>query len=316
MTVVTVPTPSVADPDPGRRRSILATARVEAGRMARHPAVLIGLAAGVAQNTLGQGPEEWGGQAHYLSVTSWSFVWIGALCAAALTAGRQRILADTELFPATPSTPGDRVLGTALGLVGPALLTALAVAVAAVLNAREGGFLHGDDGYSRAFTPSFFEWAQPVLLVVMAGVVGIALAQLRRGRLVALVVAVVLVFFGGTIIWAFQMHPVRVLHPFMFPSYEQSLGDTFDPAGWSVGDPPLLTPGEFESDWRAVHFDTAALGWHLVYLSGLALLGVWIAARLADRDERSSRIRWIAVAGLPLVLVGGVTQVLTAGVAS
>lgn len=65
--------------------------------------------------------------------------------------------------------------------------------------------------------------------------------------------------------------------------------------------------------WREVHNDVDALGWHLVYLAGLILVGVWVAARLADRGDRPP-LRWPAAAGIPLVLVGGVAQMLTAGV--
>lgn len=306
----------VAGAGRSRRRCILATAGVEAGRMVRHPAFLFGLAGTAAQIALGRGSEEWSGQSHYLSSVAWVFTWVGALVAAALAAGRQRFASDPELFAGTPVTPADRVLGTALGLVGPGLAAALAVVVAAVVNARAGGFVLGDEPYSRAMTPSLFEWAQPVLLVLLAGVVGIALAQLGRGRLPALIVAAMALFFGGTAIWAFQAHPLRVLHPFMFPAYEERLPASFDPAAWDRSDPPLNAPDEYNPFWKAIRFDTGALGWHLVYIAGLVLLGVWLAARMADRDGDGSRTRWLLLAGIPLVLIGGAAQVLTAGVAS
>ncbi|MDQ3569203.1 MAG: hypothetical protein M3450_01540 [Actinomycetota bacterium] len=313
MNVATAVPGSETERPQARRQAILDSARVEAGRMGRHPAFLIGLAASVAQITLRPGSEDWAGQSHYLSSVAWTFTWIGALIAAALAAGRQRFASDPDLFPATPATPADRALGTALGLLGPALVTALTVAFVAGMNARAGGFILGDEGYSRAMRPNLFHWAQPVLLVVLAGVVGIALAQLPRGRLPALMVAVMAVFFGGTVIWAFQVHPIRVLHPFMFPTYEQRLPDSFSPAGWGAGDPPLNPPDEYTSFWRAVRFDTSALGWHLVYVGGLILLGVWVATRIADRGEHGSRTRWLVLAGLPLVLIAGVAQVVTAG---
>lgn len=313
MTDVAVAPCSVAERHQARRRSILATARVEAGRMARHPVFLVGLAATVGQIMIRPGAEDWAGQSHYESWTAWTFAWIGALVAAALAAGRERFAGEPDLFPATPVTPGDRVLGTGLGLVGPALAASLAVASVAVMNARAGGFDLGDGGYSRSLTPSFFEWAQPVLLVVLAGVVGIALAQLRRGRLPALLVAVMAIFLGGTVIWAFQDHPARVMHPFMFPAYEQRLPDSFEPIGRGAGDPPLIPPDEHTDVWRAVRFDTGALGWHLVYVAGLILVGVWIATRMADRREHGSRARWLVFAGLPLVLIGATLQVVTAG---
>lgn len=313
MTVITVAPDSVAEGHLARRRSIVATARVEGARMARHPAFLIGLAASVALITLRRGSEDWAGQSHYLSSVAWAFVWLGALIAAALAAGRQRFTAEPDLFPATPTTPADRVVGTALGLVGPALATALVVAFVAVMNARAGGFQLGDEGYSRSVTPGIVDWVQPVLLVVLAGVVGIAVAQLRRGGVAALIAAVMAVYLSGTLVWAFQVHPLRVLHPFMFPTYEQRLPDSFDPAGWGVGDPPLNPPDEYNDFWRAVRFDTAALGWHLLYVAGLVLLGVWLAARMADRDERSAPTRWLVLVGLPLLVAGGLAQIFTAG---
>lgn len=79
------------------------------------------------------------------------------------------------------------------------------------------------------------------------------------------------------------------------------------------GDPALRGPDESKAFWREVHTDADALGWHLVYLAGLILVGVWVAARLAGRNDRPP-IRWAAAAGIPLVLFGGVAQILTAGV--
>ncbi len=313
MSIVTAGPQRVTERPRSRTQSVLALAGVESGRMLRHPAFLVGLAASVASVLIRPGAEEWGGQGHYGASTAWTFVWMGTLVAAALCAGRQRLVADPDLFPATPLTPADRVMGTALALLGPALATAVAVAVAALLNARAGGFTLGDEGYTRSFNSGFIELAQPVLLTVLAGVVGITVAQLRRARLAALLIAVMVVFFGGTVIWAFQAHPVRVLHPFMYPTYEQRLPDTFNPGGWEADDAPLLPPDEWTSFWREVRFDTPALGWHLVYVGGLILLGVWLAARTADRGEHADRIQWLLYAGLPLLLVGGVTQVLTAG---
>lgn len=310
--VATGPEPVTERPR-SRTQSVTALARVEAGRMLRHPAFLVGLAAAAASVMIRRGVEDWSGQDYYLASTGWTTVWIGTLVAAALCAGRQRLAADPDLFPGTPVTPADRVMGTALGLLGPALVTAAAVAAAAVLNARAGGFTIGDGGHTRSFNPGVFELAQPVLLTVLAGVVGITVAQLRRGRLAALLVAAMAVFFGGTVVWAFQAHPVRVLHPFMYPAYEQRLPDSFSPVGSAADDAALLPPDEWTSFWREVRFDRAALGWHLVYVGGLILLGVWFAARAADRGEHAVRIRWLLFAGLPLLLVGGVTQVLTAG---
>ncbi|HWC11960.1 MAG TPA: hypothetical protein VG455_12140, partial [Acidimicrobiales bacterium] len=259
MSAVTIPPGPLADHRAGRRQSIVALAKIEAGRMTLSPAFVLGLAASVASLTIRPGTEDWAGQDYYTASTAWTFLWMGTMAAAAGAAGRDRFVSEPDLFPGTPATPADRVLGTALGLVGPALAAAVAVAAVALLKVRSGGFVVGEAGYSRAIDPGVFEWVQPVLLVVLAGVVGIAVAQLRRGRLPVLLVAVVAVFFAGTAIWAFQAHPVRGLHPFMFPSYEDVLPDSFTPGVWGPDDPPLLPPGEFSSNWHAVRFAPGAL---------------------------------------------------------
>lgn len=296
-----------------RRAPIVALAGVEAMRMVRHPAFLLGLAVTLLTCLLGTGQESWAGQTYYLHTVAWTFTWMGMLLAAALVAGRQRFLSDPDLFPATPVTGRDRVLATALGLVGPTVVAALAAALVALSNIRDGGYVLGDPGTSRAVVPPFAEWAQPVLLVALAGVVGIAVAQLRRGRLAVLGLLLFATFVGGEAVWMFQAHPVRVLHPFMYPSYETKLAASYTPEGWGAGDPPLIAPGEFNSTWRAQQFDTAALGWHLPYVVGLILLGVWWAMRTADRRERAPA-RWLVAVGATLVLLGGTAQILTAGV--
>lgn len=307
--------PPTVENRPFRRRPFAAIARAEGTRLLRHPAFLVGLAVSLAAPRLNSGPEAWPGQHYYETTVAWTFVWVGTVVAAALVAGRERIVSDTELFPGTPTPPGARVLGTALGLVGPAVATAAAVTAVAAVTVSNGGFVHGGGGYARRITPHLFEWLQPVLLVILAGVVGIAIAQLRRARLATLLAVAILTFFGGSAIWAFQAHPVRVLHPLMYPAYEVRLADSFTPDGWGPASPPLTPPDQDFSAWRETRFDTAALGWHLIFLGGLVLISLSLAIRMADRGEHPARL-WVVVAGAALALLGGVAQVLTAGVAS
>ena len=74
----------------------------------------------------------------------------------------------------------------------------------------------------------------------------------------------------------------------------------------------MRAPDEETTRWREVHLDAAAAGWHLVYLAGMILLGAWFAARMADRVEART-VRWLVTVGVPLLLLGGLAQVLTAG---
>lgn len=304
-------------PARGRRPpalAILALARVEATRLARHPAFLVGLVASLASTLVRSSSDDSWSKAHYYNDSvAWAFTWMGTLVAAALVAGRERMTGDPDLFEATPLSPGERVLATAVALCGVVAVAGAAVAVTAVLTVREGGFVFGDGAYARAVVPSLAHWVQLVVLVALAGVVGIAVAQLRRGRLFALLLLTLATFMGSAAVWGFQDHPFRVLHPFMFPSYDGRLPADFDPALPRAGDPPLQAPDEWDSTWREVLFDTAALNWHLLYLAGLILVGIWWARRAAERGE-PARSRRLALFGLALLVVGGTAQVLSAGV--
>lgn len=294
---------------PFRHDALLALARVEAGRLLRHPALLAGLAAGVAVAA----PRPSGEEGWIVPLVGWVLAAMGALVAAVSIAGRGRLLSSPDLFPATVVGPRDRALAVGLALAAPTLAGAAAVAVVAVRHAGER-FPVGAEPYAGTFSPGFAHWAQCVLVIALAGVIGLAVAQFRRGRLAALVGLMFFIFVGGGGIWMAQAHPLRVLHPYLYPSYERELPATYDPATWSPGDPGLNPPVEPVTRWREFRFDTTALGWHLVYLVGLILVGVWWAARAAGRAERRPPPRWLLAAGLPLVAAGGVAQLVTAGV--
>ena len=296
-----------------RGRSMLSLARVEAGHILRHPAFLLGLV--VVVLAIATVPEDWvDGQ--FLALTQAVIVamGIGTLIAAALVAGRQRFLSEPDLFPATPATRADRVLATALGLVGPAFAAAAVMAVVGVRAAVTDGFLRGSRNYAKAVTPTAAEWLQPAFLVLLAGVVGICVTQLPRGRLPVLIAVGAVFFVGGTAgVWAAQeLQPLRVLHPVMSPEYEQERGKGFTPTGWAPGDAPLREPDGQAAGWRSVHFDTAAMAWHLVYLTGLIAVGVRVGTRMADRDGPPVA-SWLGRAGVPLLLVGAAPQIITAG---
>lgn len=300
---------ALLEPVRARRHSryptILALARVETVRLTRHPAFLVGLAATLIAISLRSDEDP------YVRVAAWGFTWMGTLVAAALVAGRQRFLNDPDLFPATPATPGDRVLATTVALMGPTLAVALAMVVALAIH--DGSLVVGEGGYYREVSVAAAVWLQAVLLVVLSGVVGIVVAQLRRGRLAVLVLLMFFMFVGGAWVWAFQAHPFRVLHPFMYPSYEVELPTSFTAEGWSVGDPPLNPPDQYNRRWREIRFDTAALNWHLLYVAGLILFGTWWARRSPDRREGAGG-RWLLMAAVPPMLAGGIAQIVTAGV--
>ena len=165
-------------------------------------------------------PEDWvDGQFVALTQAAVVAMGIGTLVASALVAGRERFVSEPDLFPGTPVTPGDQAVGTVLGLVGPALVAAVAMAVVGARGALTDGFVRGQEGYTTSMVPPVVEWAQPVLLVVLAGVVGVIVAHLPRGRLAALVFLVPACFVAGTAgVWASEAMPLRVLHPLGLPT--------------------------------------------------------------------------------------------------
>jgi hypothetical protein len=60
-------------------------------------------------------------------------------------------------------------------------------------------------------------------------------------------------------------------------------------------------------------FDPAS--WHLAYVTGQILAGLWLALRMARRgrsDDGDSSF-WLARAGAPLVVIAGVAQHVTTG---
>ena len=64
----------------------------------------------------------------------------------------------------------------------------------------------------------------------------------------------------------------------MYPSSEVAVADA-TVRDWVPGDPPLVGPGEYSDGWHEVRIDTAAMWWHLGYVTGLALLVVAVTAR-------------------------------------
>jgi hypothetical protein len=112
---------------------------------------------------------------------------LGTLIAAAAAGGRQRFLSEPDLFPGTPLPPPDRVLGVALDLAAPAVVTGAVLGLLAAVANRPGGFRRGSPGHDLVTPPAaadwllpvlLADWLLPVLLVVLAGVAGLCIAEL------------------------------------------------------------------------------------------------------------------------------------------
>jgi hypothetical protein len=288
----------------------LGVAAVEAVRLIRHPAFLVGLLLTSLHLLFPLfSEEEWSGQGYFNAMTANVWVCAGTLIAAACVAGRDRWLRDVELFPATPVTPGDRVAGTALALAAPVAVTSVVAIAAAAWYAGRGGFAFGDAPFTDSIDPPLLQWVQGPALVALAGMAGIAVSQLPRLRLLGLLVLTAVTWACGIAPWLFGEHPYRVLHPFMYPRYEARVPWQATET-WKAGDPPLLRPVDYALYWREMRFDTSALWWHLGYVAGFVLLLAWAAIALADRGTPR---RGLLVLGIVLVVGCGTAQLLTAG---
>ena len=292
----------------------LALARVEALRLLRHPAFVAGALGSIlaVRNGLAIDPlETWSGADYWATFVGWFPLWLGTLVAAALGAGRGRLAADADLFPGVPTTARTRVLAHVVALAAPVAVAVVATSVVAVGVARDGGFRQGDGPYAELVVPPVTEWAQVPLLVLLAGVVGIAVANLPRWRLGALLSVSLVTFLTTAAHWIVEGTRLRALHPLMAVASERRLPDDFRPTEWVAGDPPLRRPDEYARFWRQVDFDTTAMALHLVYLVGIVVAVVLLAMRVADDDGRRPPLRLGAV--LVPTVVTGVLQVLLAG---
>jgi hypothetical protein len=293
-------------------RPLVQLAIVEGWRLIRHPAFLVGLVLAMAHQVLlgmvdgGSAAEEWAGQQYYGMSTAWVWLWVGTMVAGACVAGRNRWLAEPDLFPGTPVTESGRLAATSLALAGPAAVSIGVVAAAHAWMAARGGFDLGDAPYSRPITPPLSQSVQVVALVLLAGLVGIGVTRLRRGRLMAVIAVVAVTWVSGTAIWLFAAGPLRMFHPFMYPSSEVAVADGAV-RDWVPGDPPLVGPGEYSDGWHEVRVDTAAMWWHLGYITGLALLVVAVTARTTGTSAYWSRI---LAAGVVVAAACGVVQTL------
>jgi len=176
----------------------------------------------------------------------WAFAGLLVLVLVASVGGRDR---DVEGLAALPCGPRTRVLGTAVIL----LLAALAVYALSVLR------LHrvSGAGYDNLL-PDRWELAQPALLVLGGGLLGLLVARLLP------VWAAVPVGAVGAVLWTGVVGGVDNW-PMLAPLLEWVQYDDRNPA--------------------AVQLQPGSLGWHNAYLLGLCGLGL-VAALLREPGRR------------------------------
>ena len=183
--------------------------------------------------------------------------------------------------------------------VGLALLTAIGIALVARV---EGGFWMGDGprrSDSVQYTP--LEILQPVLLIALAGALGVVTGRALRRPLLAIVAGGFVWFLLFPVWWFWNSPPMYVAVPGQVMPLRVELPDVSTmndtPRGWHVE-----FPGEFESHYvrDLVHVPTVAF--HNLYLLGLILL---VAAAVGREHRRAVRI-----SGLAMVVVGITAQLI------
>ncbi|HEX7276877.1 MAG TPA: hypothetical protein VF244_05835 [Acidimicrobiales bacterium] len=275
------------------RRSL---ARVEAYHLLRSPAVLISLALTMPLLALGPGSDDSFVRYKVLAGAGCAVLAVGTGVAAALAAARTRRSGTAELFGSLPVGASD-VTSAHLLSVGVALLPAVVVLVALAgrLQVWDGLAVPELPGLAEPpdpdrLTPSVVALAQGPLVVVLAGVAGVAVGLWVRSSLASTLV----LFLGGYLLplpmlwwsWDWRRWLVPLAHGLDVDSV--------------LGGP--------QGTVLVVHgVETAAMGWHLLYLLGLIAV---VAAIAHARSRPGQWARFLPAGG---VAVGaGAVQVVTA----
>jgi hypothetical protein len=242
----------------------LVLARVEAGRLVRHPFLWLGLA-GTVLAVSGLFTFQTVAALRILVIDFFPLL-IGAFAAIHLAVGRDRRTGMEELAHTLPAGPRTRTLGHLLASAW--LAAPLAVAAVATVLARLGPdrTLVGDDvlpstpPVALAWTPGVLELAQPALAVAIVLALAVAAGRWWRHAAAAFLIPLLLISNYGL-----NAHGV--------PLYRPS-GPRWAPDGFAGH-----TAGEFLG-----HVGTWQLGWHAVFLAGY--LTVAVALALARHDRR------------------------------
>ncbi|MCO8270771.1 hypothetical protein M1L60_09205 [Actinoplanes sp. TRM 88003] len=279
-----------------------ALVRVEARRLLRHPALLIGAAAAawlaLPRWITGQPPEaQWDAQTYEQLTLLWSPLHLGAFVAATLTALRPGDGATAEMFAARPLGGRHRTLAQLVAGAIPMALTAVVVSLTWLLIADAGGIPTGFPVPVNLY-PTVADAAYVIGLTGAAHAAGIALAHTTRSRLLNVVVGLIFTYIFFFMYWLTSFFPVSLLSPFVSPV---SAGKT---SYWGTPE-PISSNGD---GWYAIVRDTDFVACHTVYVAGV---GVLLAAHALRRSDPEYRPRRLVLIGGLMAVSGFLLQVLT-----
>jgi hypothetical protein len=300
MSTTTMARPRVATT---ARRPFAALARIEAGRMLRHPAPWVGILLwlGAEYAVLSSEPE-WPSAQYQSLQASAVFLAAGVSIAVAYAAGRDRAgLAEDAPVPAE-----DRAAARLVGGLALVALVAVVVAAGAVWLRWSGGIaLGGEPGRTAHAQFSLPELVQPVALSVFAVAIGAAAARVLRHPLAASIALFVLWFVAGPAYWTVNGPVLRWFAPLMVQPYNVEVAPaTADPltlpASWL-----LEGPGPYQPFWARLVIVPELAAWHDLYLVALALLAAAVA--LPGRYRRPLLVGGALLAVVAVLLQARVT---------
>jgi hypothetical protein len=304
MTAITAPAASLAAATP-RSSARWTLARLEAVRHVRSPLLWIGLLLS-AFFVRSSGTVDWQSGAYQGITPAVTPLAAAAFVAAIRSGGRDH---HTDLPPLAEEAALDdraRVTARLLGMAPYVAVTVLAIVVMAVATNFVGGYWVGDEpGRTDTALHTLPELLQPVAIVLLAAVLGIAGGRAFRRRSPVAVLGVVVLLALGGISWAWQGVPARYVTLLQIQPVEVTVGPaSADPT--TFPDEWLLSaPDQYDDDWDRVIAHQPMAAWHDVYLVGL----VGAALGLALRGGRGRRL---VVAGLAVAAIGVAAQIAVA----
>lgn len=293
-----------------RRDAIADLARTEARRALLGLPFWLGLAITIwfGAETTGL---DWQGATYAAFPTAFGALAAGIFVAGVLAGGRDHRgdnrlpLAEEAALDGTARTVARILSLVPLVLIGAVLVVAVAVGIRI-----EGGHWVGDHpGRTDIAVHSPAEVLQPILLLAIAAIAGVAAGRTFRRRSPVIVVGLLVWFLLIGAYWIWQGVPMVYAVPIQVQPIEVAIaGDATDPAtfpgDWLLNDPGDGDGGENgNGEWRRVLVHQPLAIGHDIYLVGLGALAAGVALR--GRSGRRLVVAGVLVAGLGLA-----TQVL------
>jgi hypothetical protein len=275
-------------------------ARIEAGRMLRHPAPWLGIALTCWMAYGSFQDVSWSSAEYHGLTASTGPMLLGVSLAVVSSFGR-------ELTPVADDAPMDAATRSWARLTGGLILVALVgvviVAAELWLHWRDGIPLGDEPGRTLHAQPTLPELMQPVLLAGFAVAFGAAVVHTVRSRLTASVVLFVLWYILAISYWLFMVGALYWMSVLQVQPVAVDIGmvaaDPGDvPSDWLLEAPSDVSP------WRRIVVSPALAAWHDVYVVGLTMLAVAVA--VPGRWRRHLVIAGTLVAGLAVVMQSAV----------